>query len=475
MPRAAIALLLAAAVLPVAGACGPPVFEGAYHPRPSHSGAALYDPLGDSVSFIRMMIDHGRRKEVERRYWAKLARAPEDASARLLYALTLEDGPESRRLIDAALELEPDLYWAHVLKGELLARAKAFPEALASFERALSINGNVADAHLGMARVYRGTGRIDDARDIYRELAISHPENATIFVEEGDLARGLGEKGAAMEAYRRTVAIDPERYTALLALAELSLDAGDRDRALEYAERAAEVNPSSLSAHLIRARLFAELKLGPQSISAYEKALRADPKAIAADAALAYEIGMARGPWYTARDDWGTAVDAYLAAATARPDEPAAWKGLGRARVGTEDLSGALDAYARALALAPGDKDAARAHDDLLARIGAGAGHHGGKTDTEVVASVRASVQKCFEKALYYFPSLAGTIAVKIAVDPAGKVTAATIAADTVANPEVAACARFQLLGAVFPAGGAAERTIDFKLGKASPAPAPKK
>ncbi|HEV8323389.1 MAG TPA: tetratricopeptide repeat protein [Myxococcota bacterium] len=468
MPRAARAVLVSAVAALVATACGPPHFGSAYRPRPSHSSAALYDPLGDSVAFIRMMIDHGKRKEVERRYWAKLVRGPDDAEARLLYALTLDDGPDATRLVDAALEQEPDLYWAHVVRGEMLARGKRWPDAAAEFERALAINGNVADAHLGLARVLRGTARVDEARAVYRDLAESHPENATVFAETGDLLRGLGEKGGAVEAYRRAVTLDPERYAALMALADLYLEAGDRDRALEFSERASEVNATSLAANLMRARLYKELKLVKEMVAAYEKALRGAPDAVAADAALRHEIGMARGPWYVARDDWGTAAEAYAAAAAASPDDVEAWKGLARARAATDDLTGALDAWARARALRPGDSGIVRAHEELLARVGAAPGTaHGGKTDAEVVASVRASVQKCWEKQLFYFPSLAGTLSVALSVDAAGKVTAASIDGDSMGSPEVAACARFQFLGATFPAGAPGEKKFDLTFGKA--------
>ena len=71
----------------------------------------------------------------------------------------------ARNNIDRALELDSELAEAYVAEGMLLADDYRYEDALASFEKAVSINPNLAEGWTWRARILSRFGRIREARE----------------------------------------------------------------------------------------------------------------------------------------------------------------------------------------------------------------------------------------------------------------------------------------------------------------------
>ncbi len=86
-------------------------------------------------------------------------------------------------------------------------------------------------------------GRLDEARETYRAVLQSSPENAEAWRFLGDIEHRRGRMDAARQALDRALAIDPEFPEALAALGSLLLDLGAPDEARAHLERALAARP----------------------------------------------------------------------------------------------------------------------------------------------------------------------------------------------------------------------------------------
>jgi hypothetical protein len=72
----------------------------------------------------------------------------------------------------------------------------------------------------------------------------------------------------------------------------------------------------------------------------------------------------------------------------------------------------------------------------------------------DTVASHMAEVRTCFERARVITPRVAGTVTVRIALAPDGKVVSADVASDTTASPQLQGCLSERIRSWSFPAFG---------------------
>jgi tetratricopeptide (TPR) repeat protein len=118
--------------------------------------------------------------DLRRRVVAYLVAHPDDAEARLTYALTLsrnhsaESGTETRqeivRQLQRALALNPRMARAHFLLGDNLADAGDLRAATEEFLAGLKLDPADARAHYRLAQVYRRTGEQERSRQEIEEF-----------------------------------------------------------------------------------------------------------------------------------------------------------------------------------------------------------------------------------------------------------------------------------------------------------------
>jgi predicted O-linked N-acetylglucosamine transferase (SPINDLY family) len=84
---------------------------------------------------------------------------------------------------DKAISLKPDFAEAHYNRGMLLLDLNRPSDALASYEKALSVRPGYAKAHYGRALVLRGLGRLDDALASYEAALSFEPDYEFLFGE----------------------------------------------------------------------------------------------------------------------------------------------------------------------------------------------------------------------------------------------------------------------------------------------------
>ncbi len=207
----------------------------------------------------------------------------------------------------------PDNPKAYIKLGESCLSLGRIAEAGPLFEEALRIAPDDADAHFGLASVYRAEGRLDDA---------------------------LSELSAAIK-YGYT-----EPDTAYVNMASILYDLGKATMAQEHLNKALELNPQNALAHLNMGYLLLDKGLPSDALADFAKAGRLDPELFEAF----YQKGLVLG----GMGEFDQAVAALETAASLRPDDPSVYLYLGAAYESMGRLDKARAAYNDALRINPG-------------------------------------------------------------------------------------------------------------------------
>lgn len=243
--------------------------------------------------------------------------------------------------------------------GRLYWLTNRLPEASSSYEAALEINEQDADALRGLAGVRRRQQRFDEAIALMQRAIELQPGNWRTINTLGSMYFRMGAYADAAAQYRKVVYLDPQNFVTLGNLAATSLMRGDFAGAHEALQRAIDIeeNPT-------------------------------------------FVANLAVADYY--RGDYALAIESFRRSIELAPQNVASWIGLADALQASGDKNAARDAYARSLELAREQLGATGDELDYLMFMGWATAMTG---DTEAaIAFVERAValQPTFPYAHYY-------------------------------------------------------------------------
>lgn len=214
--------------------------------------------------------------------------------------------------------------------------------ALASFDRALAVQPNHAEALSNRGVVLRDLKLLDEALDSYDRALAARPEHAEALSNRGLALHDLKRFEEALVSYDRALAVRPNYAIALfnrgLTLHELSRF----EEALASYNRALALRPEYAEALCNRGLALHELHDFEEALASYDRALALRP-----DYA---EALCNRGLTLHGLNRFGGALESYDRAVTLRPDYAEALSNRGLTLHGLERFDEALESYDRALA-----------------------------------------------------------------------------------------------------------------------------
>lgn len=158
--------------------------------------------------------------------------------------------------------------------GEYLKRERRLGEAIAKFEMLLTIQPNLAKAHLELGTLYAATGRNPEARK-HLQTAVENDENDTgAHAMLGWLAYLAGQPAVALNHYSRAAEIDPWSARIHQMKGQCLMQLGRWEDAAQTLERVLSIDPKHREAchvlrQILRERLTAEEAL-PQALRLVE-------------------------------------------------------------------------------------------------------------------------------------------------------------------------------------------------------------
>ena len=139
-----------------------------------------------------------------------------------------------------ALALDPNDTWAHSLKGWILLAHGRNEEAVAEFERALTLDASFADADVGLGFDYMRLGEFDKSIEYFDKAIRASPHDPWLARFHGGKAFanfGLKNYDQSIEWARRAIAINPNIANMHLNLAAALALTGHDAEAREALQR----------------------------------------------------------------------------------------------------------------------------------------------------------------------------------------------------------------------------------------------
>jgi arylsulfatase A-like enzyme/Flp pilus assembly protein TadD len=126
---------------------------------------------------------------------------------------------------------DPNVIDAWFNLGNLHARLRRYPEAIAFFRKALALKPDYDLPVVNMANAYRQMGQDDAALAGYEHYLTIDPKNAHVRYQMGEIYLAKNDRAKAEENFRLAVEINPREASALNALGVMAFQRGNLDEA----------------------------------------------------------------------------------------------------------------------------------------------------------------------------------------------------------------------------------------------------
>jgi predicted O-linked N-acetylglucosamine transferase (SPINDLY family) len=150
---------------------------------------------------------------------------------------------------ERALSLKPDYLEAHNNLGLALAAQGRIDQAITHYERALSLNPDYAKAHNNLGLALAAQGRIDQAITHYERALSLNPDDTLAHNNLGNALRARGQTDQAIAHYKRALSLNPDDALAHHNLGSVLMLQGRIDLAFPHYERALSLWPDNVATH----------------------------------------------------------------------------------------------------------------------------------------------------------------------------------------------------------------------------------
>ncbi|HJX98839.1 MAG TPA: hypothetical protein VJ281_08180 [Chthoniobacterales bacterium] len=130
---------------------------------------------------------------------------------------------------------------AHSLHGELALLMRRYAEASAAFNKAISIEPDLAFCYVGLALSEASQDHISAALSSFRKVTRLYPNEDVGWIGMSACAERLGNKGDCLQYARRATAVAPSSSAAWLQLSRAERISGNRQAAANALARANEI------------------------------------------------------------------------------------------------------------------------------------------------------------------------------------------------------------------------------------------
>jgi predicted O-linked N-acetylglucosamine transferase (SPINDLY family) len=232
----------------------------------------------------------------------------------VLAALRRHD--EALACFDKLITMHADFVQAHFTQGNVLLGLGRLAEAIVSFDNAIALDSQHVNALIGKGHALHLLGRFAEAIPCYDKVLMVKPAHVPALVNRGAAFKDSRQADKAMAEFNLALAIDPESTIAWINRGETLLVLGRRDEALASFDRASSIGPEQSLAWLGRASILMETSRIPDAIAACQRALAIEPTSVKALTQI--------GQCHAHQGDAEAAVSFFDRALAIRPDDEAA-------------------------------------------------------------------------------------------------------------------------------------------------------
>jgi len=184
---------------------------------------------------------------------------------------------EALASFDGALTLRPDSAEALYNRGNTLRELKRLEEALVSYDRALTVRSDFAEAHSNRGLILHELKRFEEALASYDRALTVRPDSAEALYNRGLTLHELKRFEEALASYDRALTVRPDYAEALYNRGLILHELKRFEEALASYDRALTVRPAYAQALYNRGNTLHELKRFEEALASYDRALTVRP------------------------------------------------------------------------------------------------------------------------------------------------------------------------------------------------------
>jgi protein O-GlcNAc transferase len=294
-----------------------------------------------------VLIQRGRLEEAERYLRRALSENSKSDSTHFNYGVvlaTLNRPAEAAEQFTKALVLNPSAETLHS-RGTVFNRQGRYREAIADFDKAISINPKYPDAYCSKGTSLAELELWDQSLSAHRTALSLRPNFAEAWLGVGRALSGLGRSDDALSAFEKALAINPDLSSAWFGRATVFFNLKRYDEALATCDKALALDPNFLRAWVGRGDVLCELHRYEKALVAFDKALELETR---------FSIAwLGRGNALYGLKDYQEALVAYNKALALESTLTSAWFGRGSAFGELKRFDEAVTSFDKALALNP--------------------------------------------------------------------------------------------------------------------------
>jgi tetratricopeptide (TPR) repeat protein len=231
-------------------------------------------------------------------------------------------------------------------------------EAIETYNKALAIKPDDAEAYNNMGNALQEQGKLEEAIAFYNKALSLKPDHADAYNNMGNALKDQGKLDDAIETYNKALSLKPDYAEAYNNMGVALKDQGKLEEAIEAYNKALSIKPDYADVYYNKSIVLQEQGKLNEAIDYYKNAISLKP-----DYAEAYNN---MGVTLQEQDKLEEAIEAYNKALAIKPDYADAYNNIGNALKDQGKLDEAIASYNKALSLKP---DYVEAHRNLSALV----------------------------------------------------------------------------------------------------------
>jgi len=207
--------------------------------------------------------------------------------------LEMEEFQEALADFDKVISIDPNIATVYFDRGVLYAKSDDKYKALDDFNQAIKLDANYTGAYANRANIFLKLEKLQQAIDDCNKAIEISPDEVLPYYNRGIAYMNTGEIAKALNDYNKVVELEPENAEAYTRRGSANQELGNIQEAIADYEKALEIDSDCANAELIRDAL-KELKSGttPSDDENYEvKQLKKEMKILLICSAVGFILG----------------------------------------------------------------------------------------------------------------------------------------------------------------------------------------
>jgi predicted O-linked N-acetylglucosamine transferase (SPINDLY family) len=244
------------------------------------------------------------------------------------------------------------------LLGSVLHERREFKEAIRSYNQAIQIYPDYADAHYNLGNAHQELGQLKESIQSYNKVIQLNPDYAEAYNNLGVVLKDLKQFKKSIQSCVKAIQLKPDYAEAYNNLGVTLQESGRLDEAVKSYNKATKLKPDYAEAYSNLGVTLQELGRLDEAVKRYNQAIQIDPNYAEAYSNLGV-VQKELGQFEEAIRSYNQAIQIY-------PDYAEAYSNLGVVQKELGQFEEAINNYNKAIQLKP---DYAEAYNNLGATL----------------------------------------------------------------------------------------------------------